>query len=85
MTLPHHFVSLSGGQAAPPRRGFTVILRTRWVSPTPQLRLHALHAPQSPTLQSLGKPERKANNHFETPPFLKNLSPQNFDFPLLFN
>lgn len=56
LTLPHHLVSFSGGHGAPPRRGFIVTFRVLWVSPTPQLRLHALHGPHSPTLQSLGAP-----------------------------
>lgn len=56
LALPHHLVSFSGGHDDPPRRGFIVIFRVLCVSPTPQLRLHALHGPHSPTLQSLGGP-----------------------------
>lgn len=56
LTLPHHLVSFRGGHGMPPRRGFIVTFRVLWVSPTPQLRLHALHGPHSLTLQSLGAP-----------------------------
>lgn len=56
LMLPHHLVSFNGGHGAPPRRGFIVTFRVLCVSPTPQLRLHALHGPHSPTLQSLGAP-----------------------------
>ena len=57
LALPHHLVSLRGGHGVPPLRGLNLTFRVLCVSPTPQLRLHALQGPQSSTLQSLGKPE----------------------------